>query len=187
MEPEELHRLSDASLVDHFFETGRMVFFEEIWSRYVRLIYACCLRILGNPSDAEDATADTFVKALEALRVGNFTNNNLRGWLTTIARFVSLNWLKRAATRRGTEDVDIDQIAGLSVEPEESAAEIQRVLNMLSDKQRIALKLFYIEGMTYEEIAGLQGWQIEAVKSYVQNGRRMFAKYWIEGESKTGS
>ena len=59
-------------------------------------------------------------------------------------------------------------------------------MDKLEWKQRITLKLKYIGGMTFDEIAQRQGWSVDAVESYAQNGKQMFEIYWKEKASKAG-
>lgn len=63
--------------------------FAPLYQRYVRPIYAFCFQRLGTRELAEDATSQTFVKALAALpgyRAGSF-----RAWLYTIAHNVVID------------------------------------------------------------------------------------------------
>jgi RNA polymerase sigma-70 factor, ECF subfamily len=172
---DDLPNMSDESLVQQFLDTGQMVFFEEIWKRYRSKIHNKCKGLLVNRADAEDATSDTCLNAMKALRRGQFRNENLPGWLRTIAKNACLNIIHRA---NRSEPIEFDLV---EIEKEDSspdASVVEKILNKLSEKQRITLKLFYIEEMSYEEIAAHQGWTVGAVKSYAQNGRRMFEKYW---------
>lgn len=60
--------------------------FAPLYRRYVRPIYAFCYQRLGTRELAEDATSQTFVKALATLP--NYRARSFRGWLYAIARNV---------------------------------------------------------------------------------------------------
>jgi len=53
-----------------------------------------------------------------------------------------------------------------------SSVMLQHALQHLPPEQRVAVKLFYIHGFTYDEIAVLMRCPLKAVRSYIQNGRR---------------
>jgi RNA polymerase sigma-70 factor (ECF subfamily) len=58
--------------------------------------------------------------------------------------------------------------------PEERAFEAQlvRFVKQLEPKQQVAVKLFYLDGYSYEEIAKITGYNLKTVKSHIQNGVR---------------
>ena len=173
-------RLSDDFLAQRFNETRDNRFLEEIWSRYGSCVFASCLRFLHRPADAEDATANTFLRARRGLEKGNYHGGNLHAWLLTIARRVCVN-----ETRLAWERLRVDCFENLpkppsSVASQELIARIHSVFDKLTKEQRITLKLKYLHGFTDAEIAKMKGWTLKMVKTYAQNGRRMFMKYWNE-------
>ncbi len=62
-----------------------------------------------------------------------------------------------------------------SEDPDESENALQileKGLEMLSDEQKICIKLFYLEKKSYQEICQQTGYEMSKVKSYIQNGKR---------------
>ena len=59
-------------------------------------------------------------------------------------------------------------------------AELEQLVNQLPDEQRIAVKLFFIDGYSYEQIAGLMQCDVKRVKSYLQNAKRKLQLLWFE-------
>ncbi len=61
-----------------------------------------------------------------------------------------------------------------SASPEDLALarQIQGLIGRLRPSQRVAVKLFYIDGYSYEEIAAMTGSPVQAVRSQIQNGIR---------------
>ena len=45
-------------------------------------------------------------------------------------------------------------------------------VNQLNKEQGECVKLFYLEGKSYQEVAELTSYSIKKVKSYIQNGKR---------------
>src|SRR4051812_20704973 len=60
--------------------------FAPLYSRYVDPVYSYCLRCLGDPETAADATQDVFARALRALP--RYREQAFRPWLFTIAHNV---------------------------------------------------------------------------------------------------
>lgn len=180
--PDDLEGMPEESLVEKFQTTGEMKYFAELWRRYAGPAYGRLLRLLGDRAAAEDVTSDTFLRAMEGLRTGKYQRGNFAGWLFTIARHLGLNWRLSAAERyRGGGDRD----GPAPPRDPEMRAQVESVLNQLADEQRIALKLLYIERLTFKEIAVHQGWTMKQVKTHVQNGRRMFLQVWTGRSSRT--
>jgi RNA polymerase sigma-70 factor (ECF subfamily) len=72
-------------------------------------------------------------------------------------------------------DTELAGIPSASVAPLDAqlmAQRIRREIKSLSPEQCRCLEL-KIEGYSYEETSARTGFSVEAVKSYIQNGRRM--------------
>ncbi|MEP7366380.1 MAG: sigma-70 family RNA polymerase sigma factor [Acidobacteriota bacterium] len=178
MDEQAIKSLHDDELVAQYLLTGATVCFEELWRRYARQVYRCSQGIVGDPAGAEDVTSETFLKAWRAL--DTYEPGQFRAWLLRITRTTSINYLQRASQRheRAT-GADYERMTnekpGESASPEDLALakQIQGFIEHLPPKQRIAIKLFYIDGCSYEQIATETGTSISAVKSALQNGVRM--------------
>jgi RNA polymerase sigma-70 factor (ECF subfamily) len=150
-----------------------------------------CRKILRNDSDAEDATQDTLMNVFT--QIDSFHGGAFGGWLWKIARNRCINYLKRPLARR---EVPADILAetvlggGLGMDPEsaERTQRIKKTLDLLGFEQRICLKLFYLEGWTYDEIAQRTGFTFREVKTHMQNGKLRFRHLWqkFEHESPEG-
>jgi len=81
--------------------------FRELSARYAGLVYGTCLRVLGNPADAEDVAQECF---LELARKAGAIHTSLPGWLYALARSRAIDLARREATRRRYEE----QAAGQS-------------------------------------------------------------------------
>jgi RNA polymerase sigma-70 factor (ECF subfamily) len=57
-------------------------------------------------------------------------------------------------------------------EKEENLKKLDHCLGTLTDDQRKAVSLFYLEGKCYNEIAEITGQDWNQVRSFIQNGRR---------------
>jgi RNA polymerase sigma-70 factor (ECF subfamily) len=160
----------DEELIRRFQRTGDGECFAELFMRHRKNIYFCCRRFFGDPHAAEDATQETFLRAYRS--IGSFREGDFAGWLVRIARNICIDEYRKSRPVREVGEVEAAQIPGASAESRLMADRIWQDLRSLAPEQRQCLEM-KIEGYSYEETAARTGFSVEAVKSYIQNGRRM--------------
>lgn len=175
MSDAELRNLTDENLIGRFQGTRDGACFAEIFRRHKRTIYRRCLAVLQDTEAADDLTQDTFVTAFT--KIDLFHGGAFYPWLCTIARNLCLNHLK-AVTRDAHEGPDEITSGTDSAPHARTVDDVHTTLKQLSGPQRTCLKLFYMEGYSYREIAKLTGYSDKEVKTYLQNGRRRFELVW---------
>ncbi len=166
---------------------GDLSAFDRLIERYQRRAVAVSYRLLGNIQDAQDVAQNAFVKAFKALEN---LNDPLRfgSWLMRIVSNLSLNYRRDRkrhaplATSEGDVGVPEAEIAAsegkaverpsLALETRENEAQIGRALDGLPEKQRLALVLFAIEGMSQKEVADVMECSVEMVKWNVFQARK---------------
>jgi RNA polymerase sigma-70 factor (ECF subfamily) len=136
-------------------------------------------RALTHNSDvADDLVQDTLVRALRSEHL--FHGGDVRSWLYTILTNLNRNRL-RSLARRPTltpiDDNDAPDMAG----PEAGGRDVERALKSLVDDQRAALLLVVLEGLTYREVAEIQGVPIGTVMSRLARARVQIKAY-LDGE-----
>ena len=136
-------------------------------------------RALTRDADiADDLVQDTLVRALRLEHL--FHGGEVRSWLYTILTNLNRNRL-RSLARRPTlsplEDNDAPDLAG----PEAGGRDIERALATLVEDQRNALLLVVLEGLTYREVAEVQGVPIGTVMSRLARARVQIKNY-LDGE-----
>lgn len=143
--------------------------FAPLYDRYVVAIYRYCFRLLGNREAAEDATSETFTKAIAALprhheRAGSAS---FRGWLYTIAYNAAMDTHRRkpAISLGATwEGVDPGPLPDEHAESREAHDELHRHIADLTADQQAVIHL-RLAGLTGAEIADALGRTPQAVKS----------------------
>jgi RNA polymerase sigma-70 factor (ECF subfamily) len=110
---------------------------------------------------ADDLVQDTLVRALRSEHL--FHGGDVRSWLYTILTNLNRNRLRSLARRP----------AG----PEAGGRDIERALASLVDDQRTALLLVVLEGLTYREVAEIQGVPIGTVMSRLARARIQIKTY----------
>ncbi|HEY4057023.1 MAG TPA: sigma-70 family RNA polymerase sigma factor [Kofleriaceae bacterium] len=161
MDPDEASELERA-------RNGDRDAFGQLVRRHQRRVYAAALHILGNHSDADDVTQETFVRAYKGL--ANFDGRaDLFTWLYRITVNTALNALrsdKRGAAlerKSGTEAEHIGgrpealgQIAATPAQVAQQASDVTRVLtaiSQLSATLRVTLVLATVEDIPHKQIA----------------------------------
>ena len=136
-------------------------------------------RALTRDADlADDLVQDTLVRALRSEHL--FHGGDVRSWLYTILTNLNRNRLRSLARRPSLspiEDNDAPDLAG----PEAGGRDIERALATLVDEQRDALLLVVLEGLTYREVAEVQGVPIGTVMSRLARARAQ-VKAYLDGE-----
>lgn len=129
------------------------------------------LRRLAGPSEAEDLTQETFIRAYRALAgydPDRIRSLQLRGWIWTIALNLGRNHARDRARRPTPVELE-DRLGMEDAEPPDSRAWDRR-LSALSSPQRRAVVLRHVVGLDYDEIARATGRAVGTVKSDVHRG-----------------
>ena len=148
---------TDEQLVD-LVRDGDDRAFDAIHDRYVQRLTGYARQMLGGAHhDAEEVVQDAFVRALTALRADD-REMALKPWLYTIVRNRALDVLRRPAR---TTDLELHApvLHDGSADPHERAARAEELrdlvgeLNRLPERQRTALVLHELGGVSHEGIA----------------------------------
>jgi RNA polymerase sigma-70 factor (ECF subfamily) len=158
--------------------------FGELVTRYQTAVYNLAYRMLGDPTEAEDATQEVFVRAWNQLHTFQL-DRRFSTWILSIASHHAVDLLRR---RRPTAPLDGVALFKPSdaPEPDEVALQneqrdmVRRLVAALPDKYRSITVLRYYSGLSYEEIAAVTGQTESAVKTQLHRARRMLAEKLME-------
>ena len=123
------------------------------YDAYGTEILRYCFMMLGNRTDAEDATQETFLKAWRS--IGRFEAKNgcsARTWITRIAGNTCRDYLKRSWYKHESRLISPEDLKKLGNAPEEDRELIMDVMN-LPEKYRQVILLVFWHGMTIRETA----------------------------------
>jgi RNA polymerase sigma factor (sigma-70 family) len=165
-----LRTQSDARLVD-LVRAGHDSAFEAIVQRYRKPLLGYCSRLLP-ASRAEDAVQQTFLKAYQAMVSGD-AELKLRPWLYKIAHNASLNLLRQNGWSHEQLDENMDgvQRPDQALELRERLRKTVAAVNALPERQRDAVLLREIDGLSYDEIAATLGVGDGAVRQLLHRAR----------------
>ena len=177
-----LENLGDDTLAERFRSSGGQAYFAELVRRHGGAIQRYCRRFAPDAALAEDLAQETFLRAFTHFH--QYQGGNFKAWLYRIAFTVSLNRRKPP----GPQTAALENPELLS-HPEDfvrdllTKADVGAVLAEMTLPQRVCLKLFYIQGLSYREIVAASSYTEKEVKSHIQNGARRFEILW---EKRTG-
>ncbi|HEY2697845.1 MAG TPA: RNA polymerase sigma factor [Pseudonocardiaceae bacterium] len=156
--------------------------FAELWGAHRQAVFSTALRVCGRWAEAQDLTAETFLRAYRALTdydTERITALQPRPWLLTIALNLWRNAARDASRRPATTELDAapeptderQDVEG-SVLRNETARELADLLGMLPEEQRIAVVLRHVVDLPVAEIAEVLGRPEGTVKSHISRGLR---------------
>ncbi len=171
-------RLSDEAIIERCLE-GDGNAFSQLVEKYQNAVYGLCYHIVGNFADAQDLTQETFVRAyLDLPRIRD--RSKFASWLHRITANTCKMWLR---DRKGADDLPLEAVdqAGREfadggspqdrAEAEELRLSITEAIASLSEKNRLAVTLYYIDGLSHEEIGDFLSLSTSAVKSRLHRAR----------------
>jgi RNA polymerase sigma-70 factor (ECF subfamily) len=171
-------------------QQGDMEAFACLVDLYQRPVFNLCYRMLGEPTDAEDAAQETFLRAFTNIQRYD-RDRPFSTWLLSIAAHYCIDQIRRR--RVSFYSIDAEDEDGFTLElpdlgpgPEtvvsqlEDQRRIQRLLKKLGPHDRAAVVMLYWYDMSYEEIASTLGLTVSAVKSRLHRARLELADYWRE-------
>jgi len=182
IEQVDLPRMSDEALLSSSLE-GNLVAFDLLVDRYYDRLYGYLLRFLKDSDMAEDLLQETFLRVwknrAEFRNIASFST-----WIYTIAgNLARSEWRRRKRWRmirlgpsRDDEEPEIE-LADEGIGPDSiveirlAVEELTEEVHKLPDRYRDVVILRDIQGMTYEEIAGIVQVPVGTVKSRLNRGR----------------
>ena len=164
-------------------QQGDLAAFNAIVERYQQIAYNLALRMLRDPSMAQDVTQEAFFSAYR--NIERYRGGSLRSWLLTIVANRSRDILRSPARTRTssleafTEGGDPggpwahpDDPPEVQAERAETARAVQDAVAQLPEDQRLVIALVDLQQMDYEEAARIAGVSMGTVKSRIFRGRR---------------
>jgi len=182
--------MSDAELVELVLK-GNQEIFSVLVERYKDAVQNLAYRMLGNATEAEDITQETFVRAYTQLATYKPVHK-FSTWLLSIASHLAIDQLRRRRfLALPLEDVPfLEWIVDVGISPEQSALqgeqqdEIQSYLERLPGKYRAVIILRYWYDFSYDEIATALKLTPPLVKARLHRARELLARYMQQKSTK---
>jgi RNA polymerase sigma factor (sigma-70 family) len=184
-----------ATLDDH--ELARLAIagdgdaFAQLYDRHERRVYGYCLRMLGAPDDAADATQETFMRLLRRLPALEGRDVNFIAYALTTARNACYDAIearrrvqpvaepidRSAPTTRAPIGLYAGEPGGISLDPERAALlaatrkDVRAANARLPERQREVLALRELEQLSYEQIGEIVHLNENAVAQLISRAR----------------
>ena len=177
---------NDAQLIQRVLE-GDDAAFSALVKKYQRSVHALAWRKVGDFHIAEDITQETFLKAYQRLSTLK-EPQSFASWLYVITANHCKAWLRKKRTWiQSLEETSSTQLeratysGHIIAENERMTEETQRevvkeLLEKLQESDRTVITLYYLGGMTYEEISNFLGVSVGAIKSRLHRARQRLKK-----------
>jgi RNA polymerase sigma-70 factor (ECF subfamily) len=146
----------------------------------MRRIFVQIYRIVGNAADAQDLTQEAFIKALQRQEQLK-DEQKAAHWLSRIATNTAIDFLRRHGR------VNFCEIESAPEPPSDTPEQIllrgeqrdylEDGLRLLTERERTALLLRDVEGLSAEEVAEELGCSKATVRSHIANARTKFRRY----------
>lgn len=160
----ELHNLTDFELVNKFI-SGSQQAMEILIRRHRKRVFGYILLLVKNHATAEDIFQDTFVKVINSLKEGKYTDNGrFVSWVMRIAHNLIIDHFRREkqVNTYSNDDSAIDifnspRFSDKNVEEhivyEQILNEVRVLVETLPDEQKEVVLLRHYAGLSFKEIA----------------------------------
>lgn len=147
----------------------------ELYDRSCHLVFGLALRILGDPTAAEDAVVEVYTQAWRSAKTFDGRRGTATSWLLTLARSRAIDLLRVRRREQAADPLEsADDVASAMPNPEEAASSAQRerrvrsALERLSTEQRQVVELAYFSGLSHTDIAQQLGQPLGTVKTRIR-------------------
>jgi len=178
---------SDLALISEYRKTGSLEVLGELYGRYMHLVYGVCLKYLKDEDESKDAVMQIFEQLVSKLKIHEVSN--FKSWLYTLARNYCLMEIRSSSKHEivpmEENFMEKDAFTHLDIDDtrERKLTVMESCMEKLPPEQKDTVSLFYLEQKCYKEVADITGYDLNKVKSYIQNGKRNL-KICIEKNSE---
>lgn len=153
--------------------------FRDLFDTYHQMVFNICFRMIGNRQEGEDLTQEVFLKVYESLK--NFRlESKLSTWIYRITINHCLNMQTKKKRQRWLSldfimdsEIDVKDLSlstaknnpDIVLQQKETELIVQKCINALPAKQRIAIILHRYEGLSYQDIADIMKCSVASVES----------------------
>lgn len=167
---------NELALLADYRSNGALDILGKLYEPYMPLVYGLCLKYLKNEDTSKDAVMQIFEELVTKLKVHEV--GNFKSWLYTLARNYCLMELRNSGKRQviSLDEANMESVGFLhlsdSEQHEGQLKLMEKCIEKLPDEQQKSIRLFYLEQKCYKEVSEITGYDMNKVKSYIQNGKR---------------
>ncbi len=154
---------------------GNRTAFEELVCRHQDSVFGLAVGMTRNREDAADMAQEAFMRAYSKLEQYK-PEYSFRSWILRICANLTKNLFRKRMRRRAVEDKYLVQgeIERDAVDPD--FQELEDALAQLPPKLGLPLRMKYMDGLPYDEIAQVLGIGVSAAKMRVMRAKNQLAE-----------
>jgi RNA polymerase sigma-70 factor (ECF subfamily) len=146
----------------------------QLYDTHVDRVFRLAYRMTGDPTQAEDLTQDTFIRAFD--RLADFRGEApFAGWLHRVATSVILTGLRKRKRVQEVESIrdDLEWVAGAGPRNDpDLKRSLDRAVDRLDENHRLVFVMHDMEGYTHQEIATAVDAPVGTIKARLSRARQ---------------
>jgi RNA polymerase sigma-70 factor (ECF subfamily) len=150
----------------------------ELYDRYKTLVFSLAINIVGGHETAEDITLDVFTRVWEKADTYQPGKATVKRWISTIARYRSIDVLRRRNARLDTSNPRWSDFSPDTLPASENPVEVMELalvrrkvteaIAKLPEEQKEPLALAYFKGYTHSQIAEMLNVPLGTIKTRIR-------------------
>ena len=168
--------MTDLELLAQYKLSGDVTWAGVLYNRYTSVVYGVCLKYLKDREESKDAVMQLFEKLTTTLKTHEI--EFFKSWLYVTARNHCLMQL-RSKKGKYTEEISpflMESSPEVHLEErdemESNLSKLETCIEKLTIEQKACVKMFFLQQKPYKDITILTGYDLNKVKSFIQNGKR---------------
>jgi RNA polymerase sigma factor (sigma-70 family) len=177
---------SESDLLLEYRQTGDLAILGKLYEPHMEMIFAIAMKYFKDEEEAKDTVMALFEELIPKLRQHEV--ENFKPWLGMVTRNYCLMELRKKTVEVSHFDVINDQedenISNNfmeihtsehhidNIDLEQNLTKLEDCMKTLNLEQKQSVELFFMQEKTYQEVSQLTGFEVNKVKSYLQNGKR---------------
>jgi RNA polymerase sigma-70 factor (ECF subfamily) len=191
MHTSHLNTFDDSQLIAEYKQSNNIACVGVLHKRYAHLIFGVCMKYLKNEDDAQDASIQIFEKLL--IEIKKHEIKQFKAWLHMVCKNFCLMEIRAKTSKQkqqkdlhyeisiGRVEFESDQHHSVAAIKELHLTIMEECLQRLNAEQKICIELFFLQEKSYQEVTEITSYNMNNVKSYIQNGKRNL-KICMEGK-----
>jgi RNA polymerase sigma factor (sigma-70 family) len=175
---------TETDLLKEYRQTGDLSVLGKLYEPQMEMVFAIAMKYFKDEDDAKDTVMQIFEELIPKLRQHEV--ENFKAWLGMVTRNFCLMALRKKnlivadgeifTNEDSSENhfMEFSTIEHLNddFDVEQNLTKLEDCLKTLNSEQKQSVELFFMQEKTYQEVSQLTGFEINKVKSYLQNGKR---------------
>lgn len=176
--------IDDETCVEQYIKTQNVSYFNLLYTRFSRKVYAKCYSMLKDEMEAEDAMQEIFMKIL--VKISSFSGKSkFSTWLYTVTYNYCLDKIRMAKKDISVEVDDINKL-GDSLEDDIDDAELLEVavdrlkviLEEMNSEDKAVLLMKYQDDLSIKDMCEILDKSESAVKMQIKRAKERFIKLY---------